>query len=444
MSYYQKTHKFNNAFQQGEMQKAAETLAKIKHPERKKDRVLYYLNKGVVEFMLGNYAQSNSDFDTALSFTESNKNNYFLIAGSFLSNPNLLPYKADQFEILMAHYYMALNYINLKKYDDALVECRRMNLALQQLEDNTKAKYKYKRDAFIHNLMGIIYDAQRDYNNAFIAYRNAYTIYTEDYKKIFGIDAPEQLKKDLLRTAYLTGLSSEVAYYEKQFGKDFSPQLLKDSGQMVFFWLNGMGPVKEQWSINFTVLHGQGGNISFVNEQYGWSFPYYSSSANDTASGLRDLHFLRVAMPKYVERQPFYNRGNLVVNGKKVPLEIAEDLNKIAFQSLQDRMLKELGESLLRLALKKAAEYEIRKENQDLGAAVGIVNFLTEQADTRNWQTIPHSLYYTRVALPPGKNHVQFNLKSPYTGKEQTESLDVNIISGQTIFKTFHTMATAN
>ena len=51
--------------------------------------------------------------------------------------------------------------------------------------------------------MGLIFDANRDYNNAFIAYRNAVDIYQEDYLPLFGLDAPKQLQQDLLRTAYL-------------------------------------------------------------------------------------------------------------------------------------------------------------------------------------------------------------------------------------------------
>ncbi len=76
------------------------------------------------------------------------------------------------------NYYKALNYINLGRYDEALVECRRINIKLNQLNDKYKdKKNKYSGDAFAHLLMGIIYDASKDYNNAFIAYRNALEVY---------------------------------------------------------------------------------------------------------------------------------------------------------------------------------------------------------------------------------------------------------------------------
>ena len=81
---------------------------------------------------------------------------------------------------------------------------------------------------------------------------------------------------------------------------------------------------------------------------------------------------------------------------------MAEDINKVAFHSLNQRMLQEFGKGLLRAALKKAAEHSIRKEDDRLGALIGIVNAITEKADTRNWQTLPHSIFYSRVPLKEG------------------------------------------
>ena len=67
--------------------------------------------------------------------------------------------------------------MKMNQYEDALVECRRLNIRLQQTPPTSiKNPKKYQRDAFIDNLMGIIYQANGDWNNAFIAYRNALEI----------------------------------------------------------------------------------------------------------------------------------------------------------------------------------------------------------------------------------------------------------------------------
>ena len=64
----------------------------------------------------------------------------------------------------MIHYYKALNFLKLNDREAALVECKRMNIKLNRLSDKYKSDNKYKKDAFIQILMGIIYDANDDYN----------------------------------------------------------------------------------------------------------------------------------------------------------------------------------------------------------------------------------------------------------------------------------------
>ena len=79
-----------------------------------------------------------------------------------------------------------------------------------------------------------------------------------------------------------------------------------------------------------------------------------------------------------------------------------------------------MGTSLLRLGLKKAAELKLAQENAALGAAATITNAITEKADTRNWQTLPHSIYYTRVPLNAGNNNLVLKMQ----GRKQEKRSD--------------------
>ena len=179
---------------------------------------------------------------------KSQERNLLTEAAVLISNPEIRPYRPEDFEVIMINFYKALNYLQLNNMEDALVEVRKINIRLQQLNDKyPDHKNRYQRDAFAQLLMGLIYDAAGDYNNAFIAYRNAYNTYQTDYLKNFGLAAPEQLEKDLLRTAYQSGLTQELAGYEKEFQQKYTPAPLPANGQLVFFWLNGFGPVKAEW-----------------------------------------------------------------------------------------------------------------------------------------------------------------------------------------------------
>ncbi|MBO9700650.1 MAG: hypothetical protein J7604_10610 [Sporocytophaga sp.] len=438
VSYYQKNIKFNTYFAQGQLKEAEDVLAKDKKGAKGKNKLIYYLNRGVVASMQGNYNGSNDHFEEAYRIADNHHRNLLNEGVSFLTNPKMVEYYGEEFELLMMHYYMALNYLKLGQPEEALVECKRMDIRLNQLSDKYKSDNKYKRDAFIHLLMGIVYDANKDYNNAFIAYRNALEIYQADYQKMFNLNAPEQLKQDLLRTAYLSGFNEELVKFEKDLGIKYQPSAGKDEGDLVFIWHDGLGPVKEEWSINFSIVRGEGGIVTFVNPELGLNFPFVINNEDYQSSGLSKLEFIRVAFPKYVERPLVYESAVLSGGGKEVPLQLAEDINAIAFKSLKDRMLLELGKSLLRLGLKKAAEYKIRQQNGDLGAAFSIVNAISEQADTRNWQTLPHSIYYARLKLPEGKQTIIFSPKGRQT--ENKQEIYVEIKKNNTNFQTFSSL----
>lgn len=437
-TYYQKNLKFNQYFLSGQLEEAYHLLSSDKKKHRK-DKLIVLLNKGVVASMLGKYEESNTYFEEAYRLADDIQKNYLNEGVALLTNPNMVPYKGEDFEILFIHYYKALNFLKLNEKEKALVECKRMNIELNQLNDKYKSDRKYQRDAFIHLLMGVIYDANQDYNNAFIAYRNALEIYQQDYKKMFGLGAPEQLKKDLFRTAHLSGFYEEVSYFEKQLGMKYIPEKKKDA-EMVFLWQNGLGPVKSEWSINFAIVKGQGGNVFFVNNELGLSFPFPMSDNDYKSSGLSDLQFIRVAFPRYIERSPFYDSARLTINGSAYQLEKAEDVGEIAKKSLHDRMLLELGKTLLRFALKKAAEIQVRQQNQNIGAAVGLLNAISEKADTRQWQTLPNEIYYSRVPLEKGNQEIKFTTIGK--GSEKTHTINYEVVPGATYFHTYHSLET--
>lgn len=435
-TYYKRNAEFNQYFQQGKLDRAAVALDNDKKAAERKTRLLYFLNRGVVAFMQGQHVESNQFFEKAYEYTEDNQSNVVDQFASFLSNPSVTDYKAEDHEALYINYYKALNYFHLGNYNAALVECKRMNIRLAAQADKYKNAKRFQNDAFIHVLMGVIYDAQKDYNNAFIAYRNAYGYYKEDYARLFNMAVPEQLKLDLMRSAQLIGFYEEVRFYEKEFGMKYVPEKLTDSGDLVFLWHNGLSPVKAEWSINFVVNKGSGGQVVFANEEMGLSFPFFMSSQDYQSKGLGDLGILRIAFPKYEERPLVYQQGVISANGQSKALNLVEDVNEVAQKGLKDRMMLEVGKSLLRLATKKAAEQVARSQNEGLGALVGVVNAFSEKADTRNWQTLPHSIYYTRMKLPEGQNEVTLQTKGI---RNDAFKLTIPIVKNQLTIKSFNT-----
>lgn len=439
-SYYQAHSDFNSEFEHGDLERALETLGKYQDEAESKTRFIYFVNKGLLLSILGEYEESNSYLEKAFLFGEDYRINYVNEATSYITNPNVILYRGEDHEHLMLLYLKAINFLKLGRHEDALVECRRLNIRLNQLSDKYVSEEKLQRNAFIHTLMGIIYQSAADYNNAFIAYRNALEVYESDYSRMFGMVVPEQLKKDLLDAAWRTGFTDEFDNYKNKFEMTDYAASSSDS-DLVFFWHNGLAPVKAEWSINFVITPGPDHMMLFNNNELGLSFPFRVDDDKER-SDLSSLQFFRVAFPKYVERPAYYVSARLERGSDEFKLELAEDINKVAFYSLNQRMLQEFTKGLLRAALKKAAEQSLRKKDDRLGAVLGIVNALTEKADTRNWQTLPHSIYYSRVPLNEGKNEVKLLL---FSGREQDSTsytFTYEAKKGQTLFHTFSSLET--
>ncbi len=434
-TYYQMNNDFQSKFQKGQFEQSLNYLENKKKGGKGKDRLLFYFDKGVVCNILGKYELSNEYFTQADLYIEDFQRNYGFEMLAIISNPMVKPYKAEDYENVMVQYYKAKNFMALGNYEAALVEAKRLNEKLNKLSDIHKKKITYKQDAFAHLLMGLVYDANKDFNNAFIAYRNAYNIYKDSYIKNYGVAIPEQLKKDILRTAAKTGLWDEVDFFEKQWNVKYVEEN-NTGGEAVFFWQNGLGPVKSEWSLNFTVLPGEAGYITFVNDEWGFNLPFYVGNA-DERKRLIDLKIVRVAIPKFNERFLLFNNATLNIAGKTIPFQLTQNINNIAIQSLKDRMLRELGVALLRMALKQAAETAARKnEKEGLGFALSIFNAVTERADTRNWQTLPHSIYYSRVNLTQGKHEISINTTGRRGNVSKTDFIEIT--ENGTKFYTFH------
>ncbi|MGZ2368301.1 COG3014 family protein [Ancylomarina sp. YFZ004] len=443
-TYYKQNEAFNKSFESGDMQMANKHLDANKKLQSNRNRVLYLVNKGTLAWMQQDYTLANTYFNEADLFIEDQRKNWGSEALAIISNPSVKPYKPEDFENVLINYYKAIAYLQLGKNQEALVECRRVNEKLFALNDKYPRNHKnrYSDDAFAHNLMGMIYDASKDYNNAFIAYRNAYNIYKTNYTENFGTLSPEQLKKDILRTAKRIGFEKEYNFYSKEFGMTYE-SVSNNEGDIIFIWMNGLGPIKDEWSINFAASRGAGGILTLANNEEGVNFPFNTNNLSSKENAaFKNLDFVRVAFPKYKERVPLFNEALIEIDGiGQYNLEKAEDVNAIAFKCLKDRMIRELANSILRLATKKALEEYARSKDDTLGTLLSIANALTEKADTRNWQTLPHGIYYTRIKLKPGNHKLILNLKSGVNGGHKQE-LDFNVKAGTTEFFTFQNLET--
>ncbi len=430
--------KFQQAFEKGNFEEAKAALNfRKERNETGRNRLLFFLNNGLVHHFLGNYDKSFEYFLKADFTAEDLRRNLGLEALSYFINPEVTPYSGEHFELIMIHYYQALNFLYRRNINSALVEARRMNIRLQSLNDRYGSKnYKYNDDGFGHLLMGLIYEMAGDFNNAFIAYRNALEVYETQNQSFNNTPVPLQLKRDLIKTARIAGLRSEAEFFARKFDLDINQPNFNT--ELIIFWNNGLAPVKDQWTINFTAVPMGNGYVNFVNLDLGLSFPILVSREQDRQNIL-DTRIFRIAVPRFLHRRPVYRAAEVSVNGEKIQLEIIQNIEAIAFQTLSDRMAKELGQSILRFALKQITEQALRRENQGAGFALSMINAITEKTDTRNWQTLPSLISYARIEVQPGENEITFEPFTIRRSSSKPTTIKVNVPEGRKMIRSITT-----
>lgn len=423
----------------GNYKAAEQELDKNKLLQKPRNKLLFLMEKGKASHLNGEYELSNRYFNEADQLLEEGLGGVMDAAVGTLVNPMTQRYKGEDFEKFMIHYYKALNYLYLNKTEDAIVEARRITLQTQEQGDKFNEKdSRYSKDAFSLMLQGLIYEHDNDVNNAFIAYRNAAEVYLKSEGQLYyGTPMPLALKQDVLRTADLNGFTAERTRFEGLFNLKYEKAKAPEGGTLIFFWENGLAPIKQQEELMFSLVKGNNSDWFFTNVGGTIIIPF-NHSYNNGNSGISGVESLRATYPKYVSQTPYFSTATVTAGGATYSFEKAEDINQLAIKTLAQRFVPEMSKVLTRLAVKKGAEYVLResakgngkngKDNallEGLGFGMQLYSLLSEKADTRNWQTLPSTISYTRIPLQKGENTITLNLKGA-NGSDEVKTITVN------------------
>ena len=390
-------------------------VSKYKKKYGQRNSVLYSFDRAMTLHLAGRYEESNMYLEKAeikidKLFTKSITSE----AGAMLTNNNLLPYEGEDFEKVMINVFAALNYVFLGKWDDALVEARKVDHKLNVYNDKYDDKNVYKEDAYARYLTGILYEAKKELNDAFIAYRKAFDIYKE-YSKNYGTPMPPTLPQDLLRTSKALGMTKEHNGFRKKFPnvKWISQKEFDKQGELIFFSYNGRSPVKEDYFI---------------------TVPVYEKK--------KKTSFFRMALPEFKRLRNNIAYTNVVLSGPvKAPISqeafLVEDITAIAKKNLKDRIVRITAKATARATSKYLLSRKFKKNaenNPFLTILADLYPFVSEQSDKRSWRTLPDKINMARVAVPPGPYTVAVEYYSAGRNLLHRKEYRVTINSGEKKF----------
>ena len=172
-----------------------------------KNRLLFYMNKGMILSLAKRYPESNEFLEKAKTtaedlWTESISANVAALA----TTDNALPYQGEDFENVLVHFVEAVNYMGASNFGAARVEARQVTHQLElynQRHAGKDAQSAYRDDAFCRWLSGKLAETERGdlsaLNDAWIDYKKALAVYSDDYAKRYRTPVPMFLVQDALR-----------------------------------------------------------------------------------------------------------------------------------------------------------------------------------------------------------------------------------------------------
>lgn len=289
-----------DAFDRGDFQRSESALKGALDPDGR-DRLLYFMELGVVKHLQQDYVTSNGLLNQAeeiASLLETKSVSGKL--GVLMSNPRAGPYRGTAHEKVLINYYKAMNYFGLAQkaktkndrldaLEGARIEARRMLIRLNDLNSQlgTYAEIKqkekgtfsrmlsvleelsggldketlvYRDDAFAHYLIGLTFEMNAEYDDARISYQKAAQSYEEGYATQYRLGAQmvTQAWFDCLRMMRLAGgfenewpqLANDKLSDAKRLELDQWIENSRDQGELVVIEHKGRVPPAQELNIN--------------------------------------------------------------------------------------------------------------------------------------------------------------------------------------------------
>ncbi|OHD66050.1 MAG: hypothetical protein A2176_09835 [Spirochaetes bacterium RBG_13_51_14] len=376
-------------FYQGQEYEAAKML--LPHINTAgKDKLLFMMEAGYLLHMAGKYEDSNNVLLTASKIAQVIPISISQQVGALLSNQTITNYRGEDFEKVLIHMYLGLNFLMLKNYEDAAVEFKAVNNELQKIKsENGQARYK-------QNIMA-------KYLAAIAHELRANTVGSEDDREYAAVEYRQilKLKPSLMRAR------NDLAQLH----------LIKksDTGELVVIFQAGRCPVK--------VSRGKLLEDPGMNAVVGVSLASRSLAAGVTAGAI--MTTIAVAenpIPKFKIRSNKTKYLRVSVLGQQIETETLENIEYTAMKNLEDdygrlqgKMAAEIiTKAIISIAAGVGAQEVTRKltdGNKGLSALVGVIVgagtgtalFATMKPDLRCWHTLPANLQLGRMRLAPGK-----------------------------------------
>jgi tetratricopeptide (TPR) repeat protein len=343
------------------------------------DQLVYLLDYATALQVARRYDESTKAFIRASKIAEvKDYHSLSRVVGSFAFNENVVQYKGEDYEKLLINVFLAQNFLMQNDFDGALVETRKLDEIL--IKYRNEAKRDYEQNPFAVYLSAMIWESNRKWDDAYIAYSRVQKLRP-------GLKI---LRNDLIRSAQAAQRPEEVEKWKREFPEEpTEKKWWKDPqmGELVLIYQQGKAPIKKPHPASHRVPK---------------LFPVYSETHSArlevAGMGLRDT-------------------------------ETIYSIGQVAIKTLDDAYTALIAKRVAGVAAKAVIAEQVRQKDELLGFVTWIALNVADQADLRQWSTLPDTFQVARFPLGAGtyKVRVQGLSASGSPTSEQLPEQDVTI-----------------
>ena len=432
--YYEAMKVPEERFYKGEYMDAARMLL----PEVNnsgKDQLLFMMECGLMLHTAGDYKTSNKVLLPAAKLAQILPVSITKEAASFLTNDRNSNYRGEDFEKVLVHVYLGLNFLLSGEYDSARVEFMAVNNELAKIRSE-EGSPRYKQNIMAKYLTAITFEIVSALNNDEKDLEFAYI----EYKQIYQLNPElDMVKDDLLRVSKELELEDDYAEWKSKFQKSYNAD--ENSGELVTIFQSGRSAVKQ--SRGSLLKDPQMKSIINVTINTG-----NLAAGVTVAAVLITLKNAENPIPKFVKRSNRSDRVRVTAGGVSGYSVKLEDVEKTAVQNMEDDYGRLYGRVAASIATKAVASIaagiaakKIAEQSKQLGKFSGLIGtvvgagtgaalFSQMRPDLRCWHTLPANFQLSRMNLRPGKYKARFIFTGAEGNIEEVEK-EVEIKKGE-------------
>jgi uncharacterized protein len=434
-------------FYKGKYLEAAKMLLPYVNKENE-DQLVFMMEAGLMLHAGGDFKTSNSVFLPAGKIADNIATRVSQQIGSLFLNDTVTNYKGEDFEVVLLHYYLGLNFMMMGDSENARVEFNKIDVLLRSMKETGAGLYK--QNLMAKYLYGIAYETSavtmkddNDYNDAYIEYKQI-------YEKMPSFD---DVKVDLLRMSKKIGDTDDYNKWRAKFGP-LDAKIPADAGEFILFYQSGQGAVKASRG----KIIGVGSEVRMSNS-INLSVNGLSMAQGVTiASIMTVLALAENPIPKFQKRSNKITRLAVSANGsERVMTNMLEDVENTAVKNMEEQYGAMVGKVAAGLVTKIAASITaafLAKEAAKklggskyggligavVGAGTGAILGSNIKPDLRCWHTLPANFQVRRLFLKPGEYDMKIDLLAADGSTVETRTEKVVISAGKKTLLNYRTL----